>query len=236
MSYCVNCGVELDKSAKKCALCNTPVYNPIQPVKEEKTPFSKSEHIPAASNHRFVAYMISVALLIPNIVCFLSNAVFRENGFWALYINATSFLLWVLFVFPFFTKKLRPYLMWFVDTLGCCFYVYFFFVLGYEKETSGWYYTCALPIMLTTSFMILLYMFWLKSKKRHWVLKSVGLLIGSAITALVSGAVINYATKLEHAFDIGLIIFVSCAIAIAFLIYCYKSKYMKRWLEKNFFV
>ena len=28
MSYCVNCGVELDPSAKKCALCSAPVYNP----------------------------------------------------------------------------------------------------------------------------------------------------------------------------------------------------------------
>lgn len=28
MSYCVNCGVELDASASECPLCNTPVINP----------------------------------------------------------------------------------------------------------------------------------------------------------------------------------------------------------------
>ena len=28
MSYCVNCGVELDASLGKCPLCNTPVINP----------------------------------------------------------------------------------------------------------------------------------------------------------------------------------------------------------------
>ena len=28
MSYCVNCGVELEKSIRKCPLCNTPVINP----------------------------------------------------------------------------------------------------------------------------------------------------------------------------------------------------------------
>lgn len=32
MSYCVNCGVELDKTCAVCPLCNTPVYNPNQPV------------------------------------------------------------------------------------------------------------------------------------------------------------------------------------------------------------
>ena len=31
MSYCVNCGVELDASATKCPLCDTPVYNPKAP-------------------------------------------------------------------------------------------------------------------------------------------------------------------------------------------------------------
>ena len=28
MSYCVNCGVELDASSRECPLCNTPVINP----------------------------------------------------------------------------------------------------------------------------------------------------------------------------------------------------------------
>ena len=28
MSYCVNCGVELDPSAKTCPLCGTPAWHP----------------------------------------------------------------------------------------------------------------------------------------------------------------------------------------------------------------
>ena len=28
MSYCVNCGVELEPSLTSCPLCNTPVINP----------------------------------------------------------------------------------------------------------------------------------------------------------------------------------------------------------------
>ena len=32
MSYCVNCGVELDATASFCPLCHTPVVNPNQPV------------------------------------------------------------------------------------------------------------------------------------------------------------------------------------------------------------
>ena len=38
MSYCVNCGVELDPSAGICPLCHTPVVNPGRPVDEEAPP------------------------------------------------------------------------------------------------------------------------------------------------------------------------------------------------------
>ena len=35
MSYCVNCGVELEKGAKKCPLCGTEVINPNE-INEER--------------------------------------------------------------------------------------------------------------------------------------------------------------------------------------------------------
>ena len=38
MSYCVNCGVELDATARACPLCHTPVQNPNQPVDAELPP------------------------------------------------------------------------------------------------------------------------------------------------------------------------------------------------------
>lgn len=38
MSYCVNCGVELDSTASFCPLCRTPVVNPRQPVDTGSSP------------------------------------------------------------------------------------------------------------------------------------------------------------------------------------------------------
>jgi len=44
MSYCVNCGVELDASATKCPLCDTPVYNPKAPEPStQPSPFPKEK-------------------------------------------------------------------------------------------------------------------------------------------------------------------------------------------------
>ena len=42
MSYCVNCGVELESSLTECPLCNTPVINPKELYDQKKTsPYPK---------------------------------------------------------------------------------------------------------------------------------------------------------------------------------------------------
>ncbi len=88
MSYCVHCGVELDASASRCALCGTPVLDPnaLQPLPQEPTPFAETPYVPKHMRRRFVAYLITVIMLIPNIVCSLANAIFYADGFWSFYI------------------------------------------------------------------------------------------------------------------------------------------------------
>ena len=105
MSYCVNCGVELDNTAKKCALCNTPVVNPniIAGLSEEEKPFSDKLIIPEAIKKRFLAFVVSVTMLIPNIVMFFLNVFFIRGNFWSIYVFSSCLLFWVVFVFPFFT-------------------------------------------------------------------------------------------------------------------------------------
>lgn len=238
MSYCVNCGVELDESANKCALCSTPVYNPSkkeQETAEKQTPFSQTTFYPKEIKRRFVAYIITMVLLIPNVVCTFTNIIFQGHGFWSLYVNASSFLAWVIFVFPFCTKKLRPYLIWFFNTVAVCSYVFFFFVM---RSSSGgkWFYNTALPIILSLSFLSLVYMMWVRHKKRHWVLKTLHITADTAVMGIVSGLVLEMNLGLKNAFGVGCIVFVSALLLIAFLIYCYSSKHMRAWLSRKFFV
>ena len=69
MSYCVNCGVELDASAEKCVLCNTPVLNPnLKAEDKPESPFAMESHIPKSISRKFVAYIVSVVMFIPNVV------------------------------------------------------------------------------------------------------------------------------------------------------------------------
>ena len=236
MSYCVNCGVELDESAKKCALCSTAVINPNKKYEVEETPspFSTEMLIPESVKTRFIAVVISVIMLIPNIVCLLTNAIFFNTGFWSLYVMSTSFLLWLVFVFPFFTKKIRPYLMWAADTLGVIFYVYFFFVMG--NDSVNWFRNAALPIILIVSVLVLVYMLWVKKKKRHVILKLLHIFADLAVASLSSGLLLSVGANLKFVSSIGIIAFVSFVVMIIFFTYCYCSKSMRRYLSKKLFV
>lgn len=239
MSYCVNCGVELDDSAKKCALCGTAVINPNKTnVKTEETvaPFSKDSYVPAPVNRRFIAFIVSVIFVVPNLVCFLTNAIFNQGTYWSSYVNSTSALLWILFVFPFLLKKINPYVLWAVDTLAAVGFVSFIKLMLKGTAGAEIFFSCALPVIITQSFFALVFMLWLRKKNRHWVLKSIAALSDIGISCVIIFAFLDHVLKFGFLIYIGFIIFISCAVLIAFLVFCYVNKKVRKILQKKFFV
>ena len=229
MSYCVNCGVELDESAKKCALCDTPVYDPLI-NKEADKPFSNVPKIPDGIKQRFIVAIISVILLIPNVVCLFVNLFFSPSFYWFVYVLASSLLVWVVFVFPFITKKPLPYLMWGFDTLACAAYIYVFYAMF--RENNLWYFKIALPITLTVSLCVLIYIIWLRKKKHHWSSKMLHIAIDVFVSAAVA-CLAFFLSGLRIAAEIFLIIALSELVFVAFSVYCNRSKKVRAWLSKK---
>lgn len=235
MSYCVNCGVELEESARKCVLCDTEVINPKKPPEDKKLSlFADEEYkIPEGVSEKFVAYVISMVMLIPSLVCTLANFLFFPDTFWSFYIFTTGLLAWVIFVFPFFSRKKKPYLMWAFDTVAVALYGLFLFRMpGGESKI---YYEVFLPIVVIISLQMLIFMLWAIGKKRHIILKLLHLFSDFAVFSFLCGLVLSVGLDIEVASAVGVIIFVSCLCIIGFLAYCYKSKTMRRYLSKRFF-
>ncbi len=234
MSYCVECGVELDSSAKKCALCGTHIVNPNRHNEEEaKAPFSEEKFVPKEIHTRFIAGIVTLVMTIPNIVCFLLNAVFFSDSFWSFYVLSTSFLMWVVCVVPFFLKKHRTYFIWAFDTAAIALYVYFFFAM---QKGGDWYYDCALPIVLFNAFLVLIYIIWVRRKKRHSLLKALFIFSDIALGCLVSGLLLDIEGAVWYAGEAGIIIFLCIVAVLIFLTVCYCSKTVREWLSKKLFV
>ena len=87
MSYCVNCGVELDETASFCPLCHTPVYNPNQPVNEAAPkPFPTERKEVPPSSKAPIAILISTVLASVAVCCGILNLFLKTQHTWSLYV------------------------------------------------------------------------------------------------------------------------------------------------------
>ena len=235
MSYCVNCGVELDEAAKKCALCETPVINPnIKAEEEHETVFSNEAFvIPERKKKKFFAALATTIIAIPQIVCLLINLFIYKESWWSLHVVGAACLVWVIFVLPFFLKKMRAYLMWGFDTVAVVLYILTVFNL---VNIGGNYLPGAVIIALLNSLLVLTYLLWVRAKKRHWVLKILFIVSEIALSMLGVGSILGFVCSVKYAFELGLIGFASLIAIVGFLIYCYSSKTIRKWLSKRMFV
>ncbi|MBR6361050.1 MAG: zinc ribbon domain-containing protein [Clostridia bacterium] len=235
MSYCVKCGVELDDSAKKCPLCDTSVYMPNADASEQDTPapFSREKAIPKDAKKEFAASVITVLLAIPMIVCGIVNLFYRRDGFWSAYVITSVMLFWIIVILPFYLKKIRPYLMWFIDTAAVLAYVYVFFPL--RNENDDYYLTVALPIISAVSLCILFFIIWARGKERHWSAILIHIALDIALISAVTGIISIY-YSVAWGMIASLIVFLSVLSLMGFGIYCNRSKKVRAWLEKKFFI
>jgi len=235
MSYCVNCGVELDKSAKKCALCSAPVINPLELEHfiTSPAPYPDKVVLPAGVRRRYVAFLLSMAVLIPNIVCGIINILFPATGHWAVYVISSSVLVWVLFIQPFLWKKAYPYTIIGIDTIAMGLYIYVFYAVGSEK---GWFYEIAMPLLLILEAMLLFMVYWLKKKKRDWPLITIVLLAEISIYSVCVDLLLHVFLTGHLAISVSLIIIASCVALIGFFISVTNNRRLRAWLGRKFFI
>ena len=235
MSYCVNCGVELDSSAKKCALCQTPVINPNLPgyVQDAPPPYPEKVVLPAGVRRRFAAFIFTMVILIPNIVCAIINALFPSTGIWALYVVTSSALFWTLFVQPFMWKKVYVYSQRGIDVFAVTAYIYVFYAVGNEK---GWFYRIALPLVLLVGLLLFITAVWLRRKKRDWPDIVNFVLADICVLGLVTDLLFNL--FFLNSWRIGYsLITTACTLALIIFFLAVKgNKRFRAWLGRRFFI
>lgn len=107
MSYCVNCGVELDKTCSVCPLCNTKVINPNQPVDTvSPKPYPVDKGYVDSGIRKETAILMAVCLAATAVVCGLLNLFFITFSHWSFYVIGTCIVLWI-FCLPIFFRP-RP--------------------------------------------------------------------------------------------------------------------------------
>lgn len=175
MSYCVNCGVELDKTAAFCPLCHTPVVNPNQPVdRTSPAPFpSQRAEVPAASK-REAALLITVMLLCVALCCGILNFFLHPQVVWSLYVIGAAGLLWVWIGLPLWARSLPLVVRLGLDGVAVGGYL---LLIAFSLDGMDWFLALGLPIVLLATAVLLLLGLTLR---RRSILSSITLIIASA--------------------------------------------------------
>ncbi len=161
MSYCVNCGVELEASLTCCPLCNTPVINPkgLSAQKAAVSPFPKEKGMVETVNKSDWSILMSTIVISTSVTCGLLNLFVLNDIYWSIPIIGLCILLWV-FSIPFLIYTKFPMAMSLLfDGVITGIYLFMFTFL---TNDSRWFWEVALPI--TVWITMLVEIFWVLFK------------------------------------------------------------------------
>ena len=152
MSYCVNCGVELQKSEPRCPLCGTEVLNPNE-LNEEKPmrPYpAHVEHLDKTVDQRYIASFISLLMLIPLFTTMLANVLVSRQLTWSYLVLGGELVAFTVFLLPMIARMPKVLYM-VIDTVAVGVLLLLIRVL--TQSSWDWLLLLGLPITVLTALM-----------------------------------------------------------------------------------
>lgn len=152
MSYCVNCGVELEASRTSCPLCNTPVLNPKQlTLTQSVPPFPKEKGQVEVVKRKDLSVLLSVVLLSTAITCGLLNLLVYNSTLWSLTIIGACILIWVFMIPLVIYTKLPIYFSILFDGIVLTVYLY---MITWITPDNSWFFHIAMPIVALITLLV----------------------------------------------------------------------------------
>lgn len=146
MSYCVNCGVELETSLMECPLCHTPVMNPRELNREPKpSPYPTDKGQVEVVKRKDLGLLITVVLTATGATCLLLNLLVFNRSLWSLIVIGCCLCLYV-FTFPaVFYSKMPAWLTLLSDGMSVVIYL---FLITFMTDSDVWFWQLGLPIVV----------------------------------------------------------------------------------------
>ncbi|MBO2517596.1 MAG: hypothetical protein CW338_10080 [Clostridiales bacterium] len=164
MSYCVHCGVKLERSEGSCPLCGTRI---IDPAAEETAdavqppyPVHNGEQILRKSKKNLLQ-VAGALTLIPAAICILLDLVISGRIRWSLYAAAALCILFGAFALPLMHRKHRFLVS--MIFLACAGIGYLYMIS--RLVGGGWFLPVAMPSVLIGCGFIYFFVLWIR--RRH---------------------------------------------------------------------
>lgn len=141
--YCVNCGVKLGESEKKCPLCGLTAFHPELP-RPNGEPLYPAQSLPAMQVNRRSAQIILTALfLLPLVITMQCDLLINRGITWSGYVAGALVLGYTVLVLPNWFAKPNPVVFVPIDFAAVGVYLMYIDLV----TKGGWFVSFALPLV-----------------------------------------------------------------------------------------
>ena len=154
--YCINCGVKLADSEKRCPLCGTVPYHPDIVRQEGEALYPPDRYPRAKTNSKAVLGAITILVLIPIFITMICDLGIHGRITWSGYVVGGILLCYVAAVLPQWFARPNP-----VVFVPCSFLAAGLYVLYIDLSVHGrWFLSFAFPVtgflgLLVTAVVVL---------------------------------------------------------------------------------
>ncbi len=211
MSYCVNCGVELDATLSACPLCHTKVYHPDHPADTTgPKPYPSTRGVSEPVKRREFTILMTIVCATVSVVCGLLNFLLFSSGAWSLYVIGVCILLWIFLMPAFFPESSNLLLNLTIDGLGLGVYLGCISLL---HPGNGWFLQLALPTVILATVALEIFFSIAYAGNSTTIRRSVAFFTLLAIFCVSLEIMIDLYVK-ESVFLFWSVIVLACCIAI----------------------
>lgn len=184
MSYCVNCGVELDASATECPLCNTPVLNPreLEKMAMAQRPFPTEKGQVEPVKRKDLGILISMVVLATAATCGILNAFVFKANLWSLAVIGACIVLWVIMIPAVIYTKQPVYVSLLYDGGAAALYL---FMLSYLTGSRSWLWGLGIPITALVTVLSEIFVFCVRRLPKSFL--TISLYLFTALGLLCTG-------------------------------------------------
>lgn len=235
MSYCVNCGVELEASVKKCPLCNTIVLNPNELSSDQAAgngglPFPDKIGTVEPIKRKDLAVVLTVILSCTVISCLLLNYFMWKTNRWSLLVLGFCGLLWVMFVPPLLIQNMRRRIMTLLDGVMVCIYIG---LIGIFTDSSEWVMDLGIPITLIVLMLAEIFLTVAKYKRSFAVLACLFFMEAAALCISIE-LLVNHALLRPLEIRWSAIVLTVCTVITVALITMFSRKRVRNEIKRRF--